>query len=70
MTDEIRISQQTGPIRLTIISPARVKLRAATAPTIVRIGGMPGPQGGEGPPGRQGPPGNLEEGITLDGGNF
>lgn len=73
MTEEIRITQQTGPIRLTMVSPAKVTLRAATAPNTVRIGGTPGPQGGagpQGPPGPEGPPGTLEAGITLDGGNF
>ena len=73
MTDEIRITPQTGSIRLTMISPAEVKLRTTTAPATVRISGTPGPQGGagpQGPPGPEGPPGNLDAGITLDGGNF
>lgn len=73
MTEKIRITQQTGPIQLTMISPAEVRVRAAVGPAKVSVGGTPGPQGGVGPPGPQGPegpPGNLDAGITLDGGNF
>ena len=73
MMDELRITQQTGPIRLTMISPADVRVRAAVGAAKVSVGGTPGPPGGagpQGPPGPKGPPGNLEAGITLDGGNF
>jgi len=50
---------QMGPITLT----APVRLRVASGPFRIRIGGQPGPQGAIGPQGERGDQG--DPGITI-----
>ena len=73
MAQRIELAPHTGPIRIQVSGAERVRVRVSSVPVTVRILGMPGPQGQAGAPGSPGPqglPGNLDDGITIDGGNF
>ena len=63
MADAIRIADQTGPIRVRVVSSELVKARVLALPVTVRVLGTPGPKGDGGPPGDKGDPG--APGITI-----
>jgi hypothetical protein len=73
MAGKIELATHTGPIRIHVLCTEQVRVRVSSVPIAVRVLGLPGPQGQDGAPGTpgpQGPPGNLDDGITIDGGNF
>jgi hypothetical protein len=73
MVEKIKLAPHTGPIRIRASGTEPVKVRVSSVPVAVRVLGMSGPQGQDGAPGSpgpQGPPGSLDDGITIDGGNF
>jgi hypothetical protein len=73
MVQRIELAPHIGPIRIRVSGTERVRVRVSSVPIAVRVLGMPGPQGQDGAPGTpgpQGPPGSLDDGITIDGGNF
>jgi hypothetical protein len=73
MAGNIELAPHAGPIRIRVSGTERVRVRVSSVPVTVRVLGMSGPQGQDGAPGTpgpQGPPGSLDDGITIDGGNF
>jgi hypothetical protein len=73
MAGKVEFAPCTGPIRIRASGTEPVRVRVSSLPIAVRVLGMPGPQGHDGAPGSpgpQGPPGSLDDGITIDGGNF
>jgi hypothetical protein len=73
MVQRIELAPHIGPIRIRVSGTERVRVRVSSVPVAVRVLGMPGPQGQDGAagsPGPQGPPSSLDDGITIDGGNF
>jgi hypothetical protein len=73
MAGKIELAAYTGPIRIRVSGTERVGVRVSNVPIAVRVLGLPGPPGQDGAPGSpgpQGPPGSLDDGITIDGGNF
>jgi hypothetical protein len=73
MVQRIELGPHIGPIRIRVSGTELVRVRVSSLPIAVRVLGMPGPQGHDGAPGSpgaQGPPGSLDDGITIDGGNF
>ena len=73
MVQRIELGPHIGPIRIRVSGTELVRVRVSSVPIAVRVLGMPGPQGqagAPGSPGAQGPPGSLDNGITIDGGNF
>jgi hypothetical protein len=73
MAGRVELAPYTGPIRIRVSGTEQVRVRVSSVPVAVRVLGMPGPQGqagAPGAPGPQGPPGGLDDGITIDGGNF
>lgn len=63
MTEQIRIADHTGPIRVRVLSSEPVKARVLAVPVSVRVLGTPGPKGDGGPPGDKGDPGAA--GFTI-----
>jgi hypothetical protein len=73
MAAKLELAPHTGPIRIRVSGTESVRVRVSSVPVAVRVLGMPGPQGQAGAPGSPGPqgsPGSLDDGITIDGGNF
>jgi hypothetical protein len=73
MAAKVELAPHIGPIRIRVSGTEKVGVRVNSVPIAVRVLGTPGPQGQSGAPGTpgpQGPPGSLENGITIDGGNF
>lgn len=73
MVQRIELGPHIGPIRIRASGTEPVGVRVSSVPVAVRVLGMPGPHGQDGAPGTpgpQGPPGSLDDGITIDGGNF
>jgi hypothetical protein len=73
MAAKIELAPLSGPIRIRVSGTEQVRVRVSSLALAVRILGTPGPQGqagAPGSPGPQGPPGSLDDGITIDGGNF
>jgi hypothetical protein len=73
MAAKVELAPHTGPIRIRVSGTEKVGVRVNSVPIAVRVLGLPGPQGLDGAPGTpgpQGPPGSLDDGITIDGGNF
>jgi hypothetical protein len=73
MVQRIALAPHTGPVRVRVSGTEQVRVRVSSVPIAVRVLGRPGPQGqggAPGSPGPQGPPGSLDDGITIDGGNF
>ena len=73
MAAKIELAPLSGPIRIRVSGTELVRVRVSSLPIAVKVLGMPGPQGHDGAPGSpgaQGPPGSLDDGITIDGGNF
>jgi hypothetical protein len=67
MTEKIEVATHNGPILVRVLASEPVKARTLSTPVRMRILGIPGPPGPRGEPGASG---SLQDGITIDGGNF